>query len=600
MSPSQQPEFEIGQSIAGTPYDVTATLGRGGMGTVYEVRHRELGRRFVLKVLHQHLGGRKDLISRMKNEWTALARLSDANIVQVTDAGYTDRGLPYYVMERLHGDTVAQLLRKEGALSVRRSIDIGLDVLSGLSAAHGTGVIHRDIKPQNLFVLADGRAKVLDFGIAQVSLPAERVVTAAGVAIGTPRFMAPEQAEGRKVDGRADIYSLALVLYEMLLGRGPFAHIKDPNQLVLAHTALVPVRLDSLSATIPAELADLVQRWLAKQPDERPFSAAAAREELAALAAELPDAVSAAQDLTGEVAYDAPTVGPGDEWTRLEGPLGKGASADEVGSGATTAFVEAAPTMGPTATHRAPAHSTGARLPSDDLVTAANSLLTRTTSRELVSARELFSLEQVETPHTDPSLLPSVSSPPMSSPPAGWSLAERRRRGPSSSALGVVLGVAAVVSLVAVGVFQASARLGLVPGSANVEPSTSEALTGRVEGPSVARPPAVQSETARLSGGSSIPAPSISSIPALPSPAEPAPTQPSSASTALPSAPDASGTRPSPPSAPQSSGAAQAARASDGPPRAPEAVAARPRPAPTDGSSVIKTTPVRSLPASGL
>ncbi|HSC86909.1 MAG TPA: serine/threonine-protein kinase, partial [Polyangiaceae bacterium] len=247
-------KWSRGQLVPGTPYEILGLIGVGGMGTVYEVLHRELGRRFVLKLLHERLAARSDLGSRMKNEWTALAGLSHPNIVQVTDAGYAPGGLPYYVMEKLEGSTVGQLLRERGRLSVGLAARITLDVLSGLAAAHERGVIHRDIKPQNVFVLLDGRAKVLDFGIAQMSAQAARVVTAAGVAVGTPRYMAPEQAEGRRVDGRADIYAVALVLYEMLLGRGPFAEIRDPNQLVMAHIARTPERIERLAPELPVEL----------------------------------------------------------------------------------------------------------------------------------------------------------------------------------------------------------------------------------------------------------------------------------------------------------------------------------------------------------
>src|SRR5690606_11927842 len=139
------------------------------------------------------------------------------------------------------------------------------DVLSGLDAAHRAGAIHRDIKPHNIFVTPRG-AKILDFGIAKVLTRAAMVVTKTGLAIGTPRYMAPEQASGHSVDGRADIYSSALVLFEAICGQSPFSHIKDPNKLVWAHVSEHAERLDDLVPGIPGELADLVQRWLAKEP----------------------------------------------------------------------------------------------------------------------------------------------------------------------------------------------------------------------------------------------------------------------------------------------------------------------------------------------
>jgi len=296
--------------LRGTPYRPLRLIGSGGMGTVHEVRHTELGRHFVLKILHDRLAGRRDLAARMKNEWTALAALSHPNIVQVTDAGHTADGLPYYVMEKLEGETVGALLKRRGKLSVREAVHIVLDVLQGLGAAHATGAVHRDIKPQNIFVVAGGPTKILDFGIAQVRDQAARVITAAGVAIGTPRYMAPEQAEGRRVDGRADIYATALVLYEMLAGKGPFAHVRDPNQLVLAHIAEEPARLDWIESGVSAELADLVQRWLAKLPESRPFDARVAHAELAALVASFGDSEAPADDVTHGGDYEAPTWGP--------------------------------------------------------------------------------------------------------------------------------------------------------------------------------------------------------------------------------------------------------------------------------------------------
>ncbi len=296
--------------LRGTPYRPLRLIGSGGMGTVHEVRHTELGRHFVLKILHDRLAGRRDLAARMKNEWTALAVLSHPNIVQVTDAGHTADGLPYYVMEKLEGETVGALLKRKGKLGTREAVRIVLDVLQGLAAAHATGAVHRDIKPQNIFVVAGGPTKILDFGIAQVRDQAARVITAAGVAIGTPRYMAPEQAEGRRVDGRADIYATALVLYEMLAGKGPFAHVRDPNQLVLAHIAEEPVRLDWIESGVSAELADLVQRWLAKLPESRPFDARVAHAELAALVASFVDAEAPVDDVTHGGDYEAPTWGP--------------------------------------------------------------------------------------------------------------------------------------------------------------------------------------------------------------------------------------------------------------------------------------------------
>ena len=303
--------FEEGKLIPGTAYRVRGLIGRGGMGAVYEVEHAELGRTFVLKVLHGHLTSRADLVARMRNEWRALAKLNHPHIVQVTDAGQTQGGVPYFVMEHLLGQPLSTLLASEGRLGLRRACALVVDVLEGLSAAHATGAIHRDIKPPNIFVTESNRAKLLDFGIAKLRDRVAKVVTAGGVSIGTPRFMAPEQAEGGKVDGRADIYAAGLVLFECLVGKGPFFDIKDPNQLVMAHIGMEPPRADHLEARVPEELGDLIQRWLSKSPASRPQTAAHAAQELAALAKALADEPELSQsgEATIHAAYESPTVG---------------------------------------------------------------------------------------------------------------------------------------------------------------------------------------------------------------------------------------------------------------------------------------------------
>ncbi len=277
-------QFAQGQLIPGTKYRTRSTIGSGGMGSVYEVEHIELGKLFVLKALRAGLVERTDLAARMKNEWRALGRLQHPNIVVVTDAGSTDDGVPYFVMERLEGETLAHRMRREARLSVPLALRISVGLLDALAAAHAISVVHRDIKPQNVFLPASGGVKLLDFGIAKLQDRDREahVVTVRGVAIGTPRYMSPEQAEGKTVDGRADIYSMALVLFEMIAGKGPFPHRRDPNELVLAHMSETPARLDA-DGDVPSELADLVHRWLSKSPDDRPRDANVAAAELRSL-----------------------------------------------------------------------------------------------------------------------------------------------------------------------------------------------------------------------------------------------------------------------------------------------------------------------------
>jgi serine/threonine-protein kinase len=280
-------EFQDGELIAGTRYRVLRLIGVGGMGTVYEVEHTELGKRFVLKALLRELSRREDLVIRLRNEWRALGRLEHPNIVTVTDAGTSANGVPYYVMERLEGETLAQRMRKTRRFPVRDAVDIAIGMLEGLAAAHQIGVVHRDVKPPNIFLLSDGRPKVLDFGVAKIA-DDPGVVTARGVAVGTPRYMSPEQARGEAVDGRADVYSTGLILFETISGVSPFDDARDANELILAHLAKVPPPLSSLSMGVPSVLDAMVASMLAKSRSDRPDTALEAarrlRELLPALA----------------------------------------------------------------------------------------------------------------------------------------------------------------------------------------------------------------------------------------------------------------------------------------------------------------------------
>jgi serine/threonine protein kinase len=267
--------------LEGTPYRFVREIGHGGMGSVHEVEHRALGKIFVMKVLHESLAHRDDFALRMKREWRTLARLEHPAIVRVTDAGQTAEGLPFFVMERLEGQTLGEALRARGRFGAAEAIRLVSVVLSGLEVAHRAGAIHRDIKPQNLFLTAEG-PKILDFGIAKSMRRGGAFVTRSGVAIGTPRYMAPEQAAGLPVDGRADVYACGLVLFEMIAGQDPFSHLKDQAALVNAQVSEVPVRLDDVCSA-PEALGDLLARFLAKDPADRPFSARLAQLELSAL-----------------------------------------------------------------------------------------------------------------------------------------------------------------------------------------------------------------------------------------------------------------------------------------------------------------------------
>jgi len=276
-------EFQDDEVIAGTRYRVLRLVGVGGMGSVYEVEHTELGKRFVLKSLLRELSRRDDLVQRLRNEWRALARLDHENIVNVTDAGTSDSGVPFYVMERLDGDTLAGLLRRKRRLHVLEAVNVAASVLSALSAAHDIGIIHRDVKPANVFIVSGGGVKLLDFGIAKIA-DANGVVTARGLAVGTPRYMSPEQARGESVDGRSDVYASALMLFEMIAGVGPFDDARDANELLLAHLAREAPPLSAFVSGVSPELERILADMLAKDCRQRPAHARVAAERLRSFA----------------------------------------------------------------------------------------------------------------------------------------------------------------------------------------------------------------------------------------------------------------------------------------------------------------------------
>ncbi|MFO0761132.1 MAG: serine/threonine-protein kinase [Byssovorax sp.] len=269
-------------SLAGTPYRVIAPIDRGGMGEVIEAEHIGLAKRVVVKLLHPELADDPRLVQRMQSEARTLARLANPHIVTVSDFGRTPEGRTYLVMELLHGRTLRQEIEARGALPVREAIRWVRQVLIALGAAHRHGVIHRDVKLDNIFLCEPSesgpeRAVLLDFGIAKIlrapagaSTETPHQPTEQGTIVGTPRFVSPEQAKGQPVDGRTDLYALGLVLYTLVAGRGPFAHLRDPMDLLAAHVGEPPLPPSHFGgAHISPALDRLVLKALAKRPEHR-------------------------------------------------------------------------------------------------------------------------------------------------------------------------------------------------------------------------------------------------------------------------------------------------------------------------------------------
>jgi len=285
-----------------TKYRVLSLLGRGGMGEVHLCEHALLGHRVVVKVLHAELAQRANLVDRMRLEAQVLAQLRHPNLVRVTDFDTTPAGRPYFVMEYLPGRTITEEAKDRGGVfSVEDTLDLGLQALSGLAFAHERGLLHRDVKLDNLFlcdsISSDARrvVKVLDFGVAKRldgaadALAPLVVPTAQGMVVGTPRFFAPEQARGLPLDARADLYAFGLCLYVMLAGRGPFDDCTSFVEIARAHVLRTPDSVAHLARqAIPPALDAIIARCIAKQPEDRPPSAATLAAELSHIRSSLP------------------------------------------------------------------------------------------------------------------------------------------------------------------------------------------------------------------------------------------------------------------------------------------------------------------------
>jgi eukaryotic-like serine/threonine-protein kinase len=279
------------QATLGDGYTLERELGGGGMSRVFVARENALGREVVVKVLSPELSADVSA-ERFSREIATAARLQQANIVPVLSTG-TSAGVPYYTMPFVKGESLRALLARGTAFSIHDRLNVLRDVARALAYAHGEGVVHRDIKPDNI-LLSAGTAVVTDFGIAKAISAArthdgpptstgDGTLTQAGVSIGTPAYMAPEQAIGEQIDHRADLYAWGVVAYELLSGAHPFAGKAGASQLIAAHLAETPPSLASRAPQVPREVAALVMQCLAKNPSERPATANTLLERLAAV-----------------------------------------------------------------------------------------------------------------------------------------------------------------------------------------------------------------------------------------------------------------------------------------------------------------------------
>jgi len=276
-------ELTTGFTFAGR-YQIIEELGKGGMGKVYKVLDKEINGKVALKLIKPEVSSDEKIIERFRNELKMARDIAHKNVCRMYDLN-KEKGTYYITMEYVSGEDLKSMIRMTGQLSMGAAVNICKQVCEGLAEAHRLGVVHRDLKPQNIMIDREGNARIMDFGIAR-SLKAKGI-TGAGVMIGTPEYMSPEQVEGKEVDQRSDIYSLGIILYEMVTGRVPFEG-DTPFTIGMKHKGETPKEPKELNAQIPDDLNRVILRCMEKDKERRYQSAGEVRSELTKIGEGIP------------------------------------------------------------------------------------------------------------------------------------------------------------------------------------------------------------------------------------------------------------------------------------------------------------------------
>src|SRR5919202_4356127 len=263
----------LGKTLAGK-YRIEELINEGGMGSVYRATHVLMDKVVAVKVLHPALAADDKIVARFSREAKAASRISHPHALSVTDFGEDEKGVVFLVMEYFKGETLKEVIHKDGPMPLERTVGIIRQVSGALEAAHKEGVVHRDLKSDNIMLLDIGGgdwAKVLDFGIAKITekVGQDPALTAPNLIIGTPQYMSPEQcSQAAEIDSRSDIYSLGVIIYEMLVGHVPFTG-ESPTAIMMKHLQEPPPSVLEERKDVPAAVGRVVARALAKRPEDR-------------------------------------------------------------------------------------------------------------------------------------------------------------------------------------------------------------------------------------------------------------------------------------------------------------------------------------------